>query len=176
MRSRGNKDQSGLSHRLHYWETLSPPPAGGAQSTNFGLLAAISWHWLRLACSGWPAGFESTCVWSSKVFLMVYFVGVCLVRKNPDFPGPEDRVNKFVSAPFIFLLALALKLHKCSLRVNLWGPQLKAIVLYRGSTNVRYGKLFLMETGRFYYGLWWKGLFSINLFPFPPPSDNHRNH
>ena len=30
-------------------------------------LAAISGHWLRLACSGWPAGFESTCVWSSKV-------------------------------------------------------------------------------------------------------------
>ena len=28
---------------------------------------AISWHWLRLACSGWPAGFESTCVWSSKM-------------------------------------------------------------------------------------------------------------
>ena len=23
------------------------------------LLAAISWHWLRLACSGWPAGFHS---------------------------------------------------------------------------------------------------------------------
>ena len=22
---------------------------------------AISWHWLRLACSGWPAGFISTC-------------------------------------------------------------------------------------------------------------------
>ena len=50
---------------------------------------------------------------------MVYFVGVC-----PDFPRPED-VNKFVSAPLIFLLALELKL----LRVNLWGPQLKAIVL-----------------------------------------------
>ena len=45
-------DQSGLSHRLHYWETLSPPPAWGAQSINSGLLAAISWHWLRLACSG----------------------------------------------------------------------------------------------------------------------------
>ena len=30
----------------------------------FGLLAAIR---LRLACSGWPTGFESTCVWSSKV-------------------------------------------------------------------------------------------------------------
>ena len=56
---------------------------------------------------------------SSKVFLMVYFVGVC-----PDFPRPED-VNKFVSAPLIFLLALELKL----IRVNLWGPQLKAIVL-----------------------------------------------
>ena len=56
---------------------------------------------------------------SSKVFLMVYFVGVC-----PDFSRPED-VNKFVSAPLIFLLALELKL----LRVNLWGPQLKAIVL-----------------------------------------------
>ena len=41
-RSLGNKDQSGLSHRLHYRETLSPPPAGGAQSTNSGLLAAIS--------------------------------------------------------------------------------------------------------------------------------------
>ena len=34
-------DQSGLSHRLHYRETLSPPPAEGAQSINFGLLAAI---------------------------------------------------------------------------------------------------------------------------------------
>ena len=33
---------------------------------------------------------------------MVYFVGVC-----PDFPRPED-VNKFVSAPLIFLLALEL--------------------------------------------------------------------
>ena len=37
-----NKDQSGLSHGLHYRETLSPPSAGGAKSTNFGLLAAIS--------------------------------------------------------------------------------------------------------------------------------------
>ena len=35
-RSRGNKDQSGLSHWLHYKETLSPPPAGGAQSTSSG--------------------------------------------------------------------------------------------------------------------------------------------
>ena len=61
--ARGNKDQPGLSHRLHYRETLSPPPAGGAQSTNFGI---ISWHWMRLACSGWPAGFKSTCIWSSK--------------------------------------------------------------------------------------------------------------
>ena len=67
VRTSGNKDQSGLSHRLHYRETFSPPPAGGAQRTNSGLLAAISWHWLRLACSGWPAGFESTCVWSSKL-------------------------------------------------------------------------------------------------------------
>ena len=37
---------------------------------------------------------------------MVEFVGVCLVRKHPDIPGPEE-VNKFVSAAFIFLLALA---------------------------------------------------------------------
>ena len=66
-RSRGNKDQSGLSHWLHYRETLSPPSAGDAQSTNVGLLAANSWHWLRLACSGWLTGFESTCVWSSEV-------------------------------------------------------------------------------------------------------------
>ena len=29
------------------------------------LLATINWHWLRLACSGWPAGFHSMC-WSSK--------------------------------------------------------------------------------------------------------------
>ena len=28
---------------------------------------AISWHWLRLARSVWPAGFKSTCFWSSKV-------------------------------------------------------------------------------------------------------------
>ena len=37
-RSRGNKVQSGLSYRLHYREPLSPPSAGDAQSTNFGLL------------------------------------------------------------------------------------------------------------------------------------------
>ena len=66
VRSRGNKDQSGLSYWLHYRETLSPPSAGDAQSTNFGLLAAICWHWLRLACSGWLAGFESS-VWSSTI-------------------------------------------------------------------------------------------------------------
>ena len=30
------------------------------------LLATISWHWLRLACSGWPAGFHSM-RWSSKL-------------------------------------------------------------------------------------------------------------
>ena len=36
-RSRGNKDQSGLSYRFHYRETLSED----AQSTKFGLLAAI---------------------------------------------------------------------------------------------------------------------------------------
>ena len=41
-RSRGSKDQSGLSYRFHYRETLSPPPAGDAKSTNFGLLAATS--------------------------------------------------------------------------------------------------------------------------------------
>ena len=34
-------------------------------------LVAISWHWLWLACSGWPAGFESTCVWSSKPLLTI---------------------------------------------------------------------------------------------------------
>ena len=28
--------------RLHYRETLSPPPAGGAQSINFGLLSDFS--------------------------------------------------------------------------------------------------------------------------------------
>ena len=38
----------------------------------FGLLVAISWHWLRLACSGWLAGFESTCVWSSKLLWRKY--------------------------------------------------------------------------------------------------------
>ena len=38
LRSRGNKDQSGLSYPLHYRETLSSPSAGLAQSTNFGLL------------------------------------------------------------------------------------------------------------------------------------------
>ena len=41
-RSRGNKDHLGLSYRLHYGETLSPPSAGPAQNTNYGLLAAIS--------------------------------------------------------------------------------------------------------------------------------------
>ena len=60
-RSRWNKDPSGLLHWLHYWKTLS------AEHQFFGLLVAISWHWLRLACSGWPAGFESTWVWSSKL-------------------------------------------------------------------------------------------------------------
>ena len=37
-RSRGNKDQSGLSYRLHYRDTLSPPSAGQAQSNTFTLL------------------------------------------------------------------------------------------------------------------------------------------
>ena len=50
-----------------------------------------------------------------------------MCEKNLIFLGHSEEVNKFVSAPFLF--ALALKLHKCSLRVNLWGPQLKAIVL-----------------------------------------------
>ena len=50
-------------------------------------------------------------------------------EKTLIFLGDSEEVNKFVSASFLFLLALALKLHKCSLRVNLWGPQLKAIVL-----------------------------------------------
>ena len=70
VRSRGNKDQSGLLYKLHYRETWPPSSAGHAQSINFEQLAAISWHWLRLACSGWPAGFESTgdCLWSSKVW------------------------------------------------------------------------------------------------------------
>ena len=36
-------------------------------------LWAISWHWLSLTCSGWPAGFKSTCVWSSKVELICLF-------------------------------------------------------------------------------------------------------
>ena len=30
---------------------------------------ATSWHWLRLACWGWPVGFISTCVRSSKLSL-----------------------------------------------------------------------------------------------------------
>ena len=51
---------------------------GVAQSINLGLLAAISWHWLRLACLGWPAGFESTCVWSSTIKPIV----VCAVLQN----------------------------------------------------------------------------------------------
>ena len=38
VRSRGNKDQSGLSYRLHYRDTLSPPSAGHAQNPKFGLL------------------------------------------------------------------------------------------------------------------------------------------
>ena len=38
-RSRGHKDQSWLSYRLHYRETLSPQSARHAQSTNLGLLA-----------------------------------------------------------------------------------------------------------------------------------------
>ena len=33
--------QSGLSYRLHYRETLSPPSAGHAESTYFGLLGDI---------------------------------------------------------------------------------------------------------------------------------------
>ena len=42
-KSSGNKNQSALSYRLvHYRETRYPPSAGDAQSTKFGLLAAIS--------------------------------------------------------------------------------------------------------------------------------------
>ena len=37
---------------------------------------AISSHWLRLACSGWAAGFESTCVWSSKMQFILSWVYV----------------------------------------------------------------------------------------------------
>ena len=39
-RSHGNKDQSGLSHQLHNRETLCPPPAWGAQSTNYGPISS----------------------------------------------------------------------------------------------------------------------------------------
>ena len=46
--------------RALYLGALSSP------SPNLGYMGAISWHWLRPACSGWPAGFESTSVWSSK--------------------------------------------------------------------------------------------------------------
>ena len=41
--SRGNKDESGLSYRVHYRETWSPPTAGHAQSTNFGILVDTDW-------------------------------------------------------------------------------------------------------------------------------------
>ena len=90
-RTHGNKDQSGLSHRLHYRETLSPPPAGGAQGINFGRLAAISWHWLRLVCLDWPAGFESTCVWPSKVLVSLYTVLCCQTFFIPIWHWDEDQ-------------------------------------------------------------------------------------
>ena len=42
---------------------------------------------MRLVCSGWPAGFESTCVWSSKVFTIVYdsFVFSKVKQKRDDY-------------------------------------------------------------------------------------------
>ena len=51
-----------ISEKPYLYHQLGVPRA-----PIFGLLPAISWHWLRLACSDWPAGFKSTCVWSSKV-------------------------------------------------------------------------------------------------------------
>ena len=57
------------------------------------------------------------------------------MRKPLLKPRPEE-VNKFVSAPFILLLAFV---------SMLWGPQLKAIVLNQGSTNGKYGKPSLMK-------------------------------
>ena len=51
-RSWGNKDQSERSYHLHYREPCAP--ASFEHARRFG-------YWLRLACSGWPVGFISTC-------------------------------------------------------------------------------------------------------------------
>ena len=60
--------QSGLMHASYITEKpYLHHQLGVAQGIHLGPLAAISWHWLRLACLGWPAGFGSTCVWSSKI-------------------------------------------------------------------------------------------------------------
>ena len=50
-RSRGNKDQSGLSYHLHYrdtWHLIYPISWACAEHQFFRL---FSWHWLRPACS-----------------------------------------------------------------------------------------------------------------------------
>ena len=49
VRSRGNKDQSGLSYHLHYRETCAPPLSEHVQSTTFGLLLEASLYRL----TGW---------------------------------------------------------------------------------------------------------------------------
>ena len=43
VRSRQNKDQSGLLYHLHYRDTWSPASTEHAQSTNFGLLVDTGW-------------------------------------------------------------------------------------------------------------------------------------
>ena len=58
VRSQGNKDQSGFSYHLYYRETCLPASSEHVQSAA---------NWLRLACSGWPAGFMSTCFYLSML-------------------------------------------------------------------------------------------------------------
>ena len=70
VRSRGNKDQSGLAYLLHYRGPNLHHQLGRREHQFW----AISWHLLRLALLNWPAGFKSTCVWPSKVLTWFTFI------------------------------------------------------------------------------------------------------
>ena len=78
------------------------------------LLAAISWHWLRLACLGWPAGFESTCVWSSKLLLTELPCTLNELQIHGPFTHIIQNIVRFVETPdtcFIFSFVMIYTMH-----------------------------------------------------------------
>ena len=75
------------------------------------LLAAISWHWLRLACSSWPAGFESTflVIWGVTDNYKVWRGCMSLYFSPLQFwfsPVPIVLTNREINKNVFFLIFL----------------------------------------------------------------------